>query len=360
VDNPSKLSSVLAGALYTRLGLGAFAYHVPVYANSLPYLLGGITLVGLIVLGASGIYLAQFYHPDPSEAHASVVFISKEVPFGGFVRGVHFWFSQIVMVTLILHVLRVFATRAFRPPREVLWLCGVGLLSLMVALFFTGTVLKWDQEGYEALLHNEELGKLMLGLGAWFTSEYSRTVSLLDRVYVAHVGILPALLFLLLASHLVLIRIHGMAPPLGHEAETQAELQAAGRGEAAASISHFNVHILRVAGVGLLLTALSGVLALVLAPPLGPEPIPGMEVTKPSWVYIWLYPFENWWGLGPLLWIPLAVIGTLAALPFVSYVTWKKPGLWRPILAFYGALFAAIVALGFYGWLTTPAMHIMG
>jgi ubiquinol-cytochrome c reductase cytochrome b subunit len=358
-SNAVKLGTVLSRSLYTRLGLSAFAYHVPAYANSFPYLLGGITLVGLIVLGISGIYLAQFYHPDPGEAHASVGFISEEVPFGGFVRGVHFWSSHVVMITLILHLLRAIATRAFRPPREVLWLVGVGLLVLMMALFCTGTVLKWDQEGYEALLHNEELGKLIVGLGAWFTSEYSRNVPLLTRVYVAHVGILPALLVLFMAAHLVLIRIHGMAPPLGREAETRAELQAAARGETAPGVSHFNVHILRVLGFGLLLTALSGVLALVLAPPLGPEPTPGMEVTKASWVFIWLYPLENWWGLRPLLWVPVAFIGALMALPFVSYVAWERPRWWVPILAFYGTVFAAMVALGIYGWLTTPAKHIM-
>jgi len=246
----------MARWLYERLGLASFTYHVPAYANSLPYLLGGITLVGILVVGASGIYLAQFYHPDPLEAHASTFFIIKEVPLGDFVRGVHFWASNLVMVTLFLHVLRVFMGRAFKAPREALWLVGIGLLVLMIGLFFTGTVLKWDQEAFEALEHNEAMARLLGGLGAWFTGEFTTAIPLLSRVYVAHVGILPALLLFLVAGHQLLIRIHGIAPRPGKEAEDRAALAAAEEGEAVAAVSHFDVHLRRLMGFGLLATAL--------------------------------------------------------------------------------------------------------
>lgn len=356
---PPRGLHIIGRWLHQRLGLASFTYHVPAYGNSLPYLLGGITLVGILVIGASGIYLAQFYHPDPAEAHASSFFIVEEAPLGDFVRGVHFWASNLVMGTLFLHVLRVFGSKAFRPPREALWLMGLGLLVLMLGLFFTGTILKWDQEAFEALEHNEAMGKLLGGLGAWFTGEFSAAVSLLMRVYVAHVAILPALLLFLVAGHLLLIRIHGMAPPPGREAEVQAALEAANRGEAAPTVSHFDVHLRRLLGFGLLATALAGLLALVLAPPLGPAPTPGIEVTKPSWVFVWLYPFENWWGLQSLVWIPTGLLLGLAAVPFAYSIAARWPRWQWFLLVAWATILAAIIALGFYGWLTTPMEHLM-
>lgn len=344
----------------SRLALRALAYHVPAYANRLPYLLGGVTLVGIVILVVTGIYLAQFYHPDPADAHASVVYIVNEAPLGDFVRGVHYWTANIVMLTLLFHIGRVLVWGAYRAPREVTWLAGVGLLVIMMGLFFTGTVLKWDQEAFEALGHNEEIGSLLGGLGSWFTAEFSRGASLLERVYTAHVTILPALLTLIVAVHLLLIRQHGIAPRPGQkEEEVKEEIRAAEIGEPVAGVSHFNVHLRKIAGYGLLLTALAVALSLVLAPPLGPPPVPGEEVTKPPWVFIWLYPFENWWGLKALLWIPIALVVALALIPFLDRSPFKSLRERWLLLLLVAAVFAAIVALGFYGRAITPAPHLM-
>lgn len=344
----------------TRFALRALTYHVPAYANRLPYLLGGITLVGILILIATGIYLAQFYHPDPADAHASTLYITSEAQLGDFVRGVHYWTANIVMVTLLFHVGRVLLWGAYRAPREVTWLAGVGLLVAMMGLFFTGTVLKWDQEAFEALGHNEEIGDLLGALGAWFTTEFSRSTSLLERVYTAHVTILPALLTLIVAAHLLLIRYHGIAPRLGEDEEqVKDKIQAPELGEPETEVSRFDVHLRKIAGYGLLLTAVAIVLALVLSPPLGPPPVPGEEVTKPPWVFIWLYPFENWWGLTALLWLPIGLVLALALVPFLDRSrTNALRNRWLLILIVV-LVFAAIVAFGFYGRVITPASHLV-
>jgi ubiquinol-cytochrome c reductase cytochrome b subunit len=344
----------------SRFGLDAFRYHVPAYANRLPYLLGGITLVGILILIATGIYLAQFYHPDPTDAHASVAYIIDEAQLGDFVRGVHFWTANIVMVTLLFHIGRVLVWGAYRAPREVTWLAGVGLLVVMMGLFFTGTVIKWDQEGFEALGHNEEMGELLGGLGSWFTTEFSRSAPLLGRVYTAHVTILPALLTLIVAAHLLLIRLHGIAPRPGEgEGEVKEHLRPAGLGEHSPEVSHFDAHARKIVGYGLLLTAVAIVLALLLSPPLGPPPVPGEEVTKPAWVFVWLYPFENWWGLKALLWVPIGLVVALALIPFLDRSPLKSLRSRWLLLLLVAAIFLAIVAFGFYGRVTTPASHLM-
>ncbi|MFQ5840266.1 MAG: cytochrome b N-terminal domain-containing protein [Candidatus Methylomirabilales bacterium] len=348
------------GWIDSRLGLRALTYHVPAYANRLPYLLGGITLVGIVILIGTGIYLAQFYHPDPADAHASMIYIINEAQLGDFLRGVHYWTSNIVVVTLLFHIGRVLIWGAYRAPREVTWLAGIGLLVVMMGLFFTGTVLKWDQEAFEALAHNEEIGNLLGGLGAWFTTEFSRGTSLLSRVYTAHVTILPALLTLVVAAHLLLVRHHGIAPRPGEkEEEVKEEVRAAELGQPAVEVSHFDVHLRKIAGYGLLLTAVAIVLALLLSPPLGPPPIPGEEVTKPPWVFIWLYPFENWWGLTALLWIPIGLVLALAVIPFLDRTPFKSLRKRWLLLFLVAAVFAAIVAFGFYGRVITPAAHLV-
>lgn len=348
------------GWIDSRLGLRTLRYHVPAYANGLAYLLGGVTLVGILILVVTGIYLAQFYHPDPADAHASVLYIVNEVQLGDFLRGVHYWTANIVIVTLLFHVGRVLVWGAYRAPREVTWLAGVGLLVVMIGLFFTGSVLKWDQEAFEALGHNEETGNLLGGMGAWFTTEFSRGTSLLERVYTAHVTILPALLTLIVAAHLMLIRYHGIAPRPGEEEEVvKEEMRAAEPGQHAAGVSHFDVHLRKIAGYGLLLTAVVIVLALLVSPPLGSVPVPGEEVTKPSWVFIWLYPFENWWGLAALLWIPIGLVLALALIPFLDRARSNALRNRWLLLLIVVIVFAAIVALGVYGRVTVPQAHLM-
>lgn len=71
--------------------------------------------------------------------------------------------------------------------------------------------MKWDQEGYEALAHNIEIGQLLGALGYWFIPEYAGHVPILTRIFVAHVSILPVLAVVALGLHFYLIRRHGIS-----------------------------------------------------------------------------------------------------------------------------------------------------
>ena len=81
--------------------------------------------------------------------------------FGEFTRGVHFWGANLVVITMSLHILRVFVSGSYKRPRELNWVIGVGLFALTMAFFFTGTVLKWDQEAFEALQHQEAIARIL-------------------------------------------------------------------------------------------------------------------------------------------------------------------------------------------------------
>jgi ubiquinol-cytochrome c reductase cytochrome b subunit len=339
-------------ALDERLGLSALSYPVPEHANTLPYMLGGITLFGFVILILTGIYLTQFYNPDPSQAHDSVIYLIEQASLGDFLRGIHYWTASLVMITALLHLLRVFLSGAYKRPREANWLVGVSLLAITIAFIFTGTVLKWDQEAYEAMLHNMAFSQLLGGIGSWFSQSFTLSVPMLARLYAVHIAVLPALLLILIAVHLMLVKYHGISPrPIAQARAGTWGKEGAGR---------FSAHLRRMTGFGLWLLALAGALALIWPAPLGYAPVPGAEVTKPPWVFLWLYAFEDWIGTAGLLWPPLALFVLLALVPFLDRSPYLAPRT-RPVAITLGAaLLLFLIGLSLYVALTPPVSHIQG
>ncbi|MEO8463020.1 MAG: cytochrome b N-terminal domain-containing protein, partial [Chloroflexota bacterium] len=303
----------------------------------------------------TGVWLTQFYHPTQSSARESVVYIMNVAPVGDLVRGVHFWVANVVMATVLLHMGRIFATGSYKRPREANWLIGLGLLGVTLALTFTGTVLKWDQEGYEALGHNVEIGNLLGAFGGWFAEDFTSSLSILGRLYTAHVVILPALGTLLLIAHFLLVKRHGMSA-----LPAEADAAVSGGPVPAKGGSTFAVHLVRMAGFGLLMLGIATVLAIVLPAALGDRPIPGTETTKPPWMFLVFYPFEDWFGLPALLWVPAVLFGALALVPFLDRSPYRSPARRRVFIAIGVFVAVAAVALVIYALITVPQPHIQG
>lgn len=343
-----------------RLGLENLAYPVPAHANNVVYTLGGITAFGILVLIATGVYLTQYYHGDPTQARQSVEYIITTARFGDFVRNLHFWMANLVTITLLLHALRVFVTGSYRAPRELNWIIGVGLLSVMLGLVFTGTVLKWDQEGWEALQHNEEIGDLLGGFGTWFTTEFTTSTPILQRLFIAHVAILPLVLIGLMAAHFYLVKHHGISSLPGHEERRPPGLTDADAAMRSEGYVPFTNHVLHIAGWGLLLTALGGFLALIVSAPLGEVIEPGEEKTKPLWMFLPLYPFEDWIGIKALLWVPIAGVLGLAAVPFIDRFGSSSLRRRWLFIAVAALVIVAAVGLAIYALSETPAEHVPG
>jgi len=340
-------------AIDERLGLSGLAYPVPAHANGIGYILGGITFFGFLILAATGIWLAQFYHPTPEAARESVVYIMNIAPAGDIVRGIHFWTANIVMATILLHLGRIFVTGSYKRPREANWLIGLGLLATTLGLIFTGTVMKWDQEGYEALGHNVEAGKLLGAIGFWFSGDFESSLPLLGRLYMAHVVILPAIGTLMLIAHFLLVKRHGTSSlPADHDAAIDGGPAPVKTG------STFAAHLIRMAGFGLLILAVATVLAILFPAALGPRPIPGTETTKPPWMFLPFYPFEDWFGLGALIWVPAIIFVALALLPFVDRSPYRSPRRRRVVMAVGAVSALAIVALVILAVVAPTASHI--
>lgn len=352
--NPPDRWHAVWAAVDERLGLSGLAYDVPAHANRIGYILGGITFFGFIVLAATGVWLAQFYHPTAETARESVVYIMNVAPVGDIVRGIHFWTANVVMATVLLHLGRIVVTGAYKRPREANWLIGLGLLATTLGLIFTGTVLKWDQEGFEALGHNVEIGDLLGAFGFWFSGDFTTSLPIIGRLYIAHIVILPAIGALLMIAHFLLVKHLGISPlPEASDAAVE------GRGPMPRQTgSTFAAHLARMVGFGLVILAATTVLAVIWPAPLGDRPVPGMEVTKPPWMFLPFYPLEDWFGLPALLWSPIILFLVLAVLPFVDRGPFRSPRRRRWVMVVGGLLLLALVALVVYALVTAPEAHI--
>ena len=336
-----------------RMGIRALEYPVPEHANNLAWSLGGITAFSFLVLIVTGVLLVQFYSPQPETANQSVRDMVTDVWGMRMVRGLHYWAAQAMYVTAALHLIRVFFTGSYKRPREGNWLVGVAMLALTILAVFTGTVLKWDQEGFEALGHNVEIGDLLGGVGIWFSPDFAAQLPILVRLYSAHVVIIPGMIIVLLTLHALLVKRHRISPH--PDLPTDASGDQAPAEEPTEPFTH---HLRRVGAFGLVLSGVLGILAVLVPPAVGPPPVEGVEFTRPPWSFWWMFTLENWLGLPGILYGGGALFLLLTVLPFIDRNperSWRR----RPVAMALGlVVLIAIVALTLLILATSPETHL--
>ena len=336
-----------------RMGIRALEYPVPEHANNLAWSLGGVTAFAFLVLLVTGVVLVQFYSPQPETANQSVRDMVTNVWGMRLVRAIHYWAAQAMYVTAALHLIRVFFTGSYKRPREGNWLVGVAMFGLVILGLFTGTVLKWDQEGFEALGHNVELGDLLGGVGIWFSPDFAARVPILVRLYGAHVVIIPGLIVVLLTLHGLLVKRHHISPHPDLPRDESGD-----QASPAEPTEPFTHHLRRVAAFGLVLTGAIGALAVLRPPVVGPPPVDGLEITRPPWNFWWMFTLENWLGLPGILYGGGALFLLLILLPFVDRNperSWRR----RPIAMTLGVLvLVSLVVLTLLMLGTTPKTHL--
>jgi len=198
-----------------------------VFPDHWSFLLGEIALYAFIVLVGTGIYLTLFFEPSlaettytgsykpmqglsMSEAYRSALDISFDVTSGLLMRQTHHWASNIFVAAIVLHLMRVFFTGAYRKPRELTWV--VGLLMLFATLLegYLGYSMIDDLLsgiglviGYGVALSLPVVGA-DLALGLW-GGPFPGDPAFESRMYVTHVFLLPILIGTLMAVHLALV-----------------------------------------------------------------------------------------------------------------------------------------------------------
>jgi ubiquinol-cytochrome c reductase cytochrome b subunit len=207
-----------------------------VFPEQWSFLLGEIALYSFVVLLGTGVFLACFFSPDVSsrvtydgpyaplagtqvtKAYDSTLGLSFEVPGGLLMRQVHHWAALVFLVAIVMHLLRVFFTGAFRKPRRLTWAIGVTLMALAVLEGFAGYSLPDDLlSGMGLAIANGVALSLPIvggdvGSAVW-GGQFPGSGVIESRLYVLHIFVLPLAMAGLIAAHLALIvRTHHTQP----------------------------------------------------------------------------------------------------------------------------------------------------
>ncbi|MCX7537450.1 cytochrome bc complex cytochrome b subunit [Corynebacterium sp. P5875] len=197
-----------------------------VFPTHWSFLLGEIALYSFVILLMSGIYLTLFFDPsitkviydgtyaplrgmEMSRAYETALNISFEVRGGLFIRQLHHWAALMFAVSIMVHMMRIFFTGAFRRPREANWIIGCILLLLSVAEGFFGYSLPDDLLSGVGLRIMSAIVISLPVIGTWmhwliFGGDFPSDL-MLDRFYIAHVLLIPGILLALIAAHLALV-----------------------------------------------------------------------------------------------------------------------------------------------------------
>ena len=185
------------------------------YATKVTYTfcLGGLSFFMFLVLTMTGVLLMFYYVPSTQLAYDNMKDIESSVTFGQLMRNMHRWSAQGMVISVFLHMCRVFYTGSYKPPREFNWVIGVLLLVTTFLLSFTGYLLPWDQLSYWAVTVGTEIGGASPFIGDrvkfLLLGDNQISQNTLIRWYTLHVIFLPLVAAFLMAVHFWRIRKDG-------------------------------------------------------------------------------------------------------------------------------------------------------
>jgi len=308
------------------------------------YIFGSGLLFLFISQLITGVFLALYYVPSADHAHTTVAYITKAVTAGSFLRSLHAYGASAMVVVMLMHLSQTYIYGAYKGHRELLWLSGCILFALIFGMAFTGYLLPWDQRAYfatavgtnaasEVPLVGETMKRLMRGGDDMGTLTIS-------RFFVAHVFLIPAGIFALVAGHIFLFRKAGAAGPVNEHptAPTQkVEL-------------FYPRQVLMDLSLTTLLIAALGFLSLLYPVNLGPpaNPADTQYIPRPEWYYLPIFQWLKYWHgaltvVGVLV-IPTILIACVIALPFLDRSVERRP--WKRPVAMTAY---AVVALSLIG-----------
>ncbi len=311
--------------------------------------LGSLLLVYILFQSLTGVLIAFYYNPSPDQAYDSLRFVQRDLFLGSLLVRLHRFGAGFIMVTAFLHFVRSYFFEAYKSPRELLWITGLGLGVLLSLFAFTGQLLPFDQRGYWATIVGIQIASSAPFFGdaihALLTGGYGDIgATTLSRFYILHVCILPMALAGLLALHLKILQRTGSAGPLsGDPGPTHPfyPLQAAK-----------DVLISAAGALLLILVAL-----FVTSAESGPaNPTAGNFVPRPEWYFLAHYEILKFLpGLIGAFVLPTAVGMFLLLLPFLNRGP-RRPLRQRRFTTILGILAClSIVGLTAQGIVTAPA-----
>jgi ubiquinol-cytochrome c reductase cytochrome b subunit len=319
-----------------------------VFPDHWSFMMGEIALYSFIILLLTGTYLTFFFDPSMadtvyhgryvpmqgitmSKAYESTLNISFDVRGGLVIRQIHHWAALLFLAAMLIHMFRVFFTGAFRKPRELNWLLGLGLVALGIIEGFAGYSLPDDLLSGTGLRIADAIMLSIPVVGTWvsfliFGGPFPGDV-IIGRFYIAHVLLIPAILAALIGAHLALIvrQKHSEFPAPGRSEHTVSGERVYPTYAAKAGGFFFIVF-----GVTAALGGLAQINPVWLFGPYNPAQV--SSGSQPDWYMMFLDGstrlFPSWeirlWGhtLPPLFWPTVVLPGILftlaGAYPFIE------------------------------------------
>ncbi len=315
--------------------------------------LGGLSALLIMLLAFTGVLLEMNYTPSPAQAYHDILDLRTNVWFGELIRNLHHWSANLLIVVSVLHLMRVFFTGGHRPPRELNWLIGVGMLLLVLAANFTGYLLPWDQLAYWAITVGTSIVAYVPLIGEWLSRlliggpEVSAPTLL--SFYSLHISFIPILIVGLMSYHFWRVRKDGglTVPKAPGDAEKHTP-------ERVTTIPHLvrRELIFAIVWVGIMLAwamFIPAPLEGIANPEISPNP------AKAPWYFLGLQ--ELLLHFHPVvagMIIPGLALGALAFLPFIDIDTHSVGVYFRSWRGRYLSLLAAGAGL-----LLTPAWVLL-
>jgi ubiquinol-cytochrome c reductase cytochrome b subunit len=179
---------------------------------------GALAMVNLLIMIATGIFLAMQYTPHVSMAFDSVERIMRDVNYGWLMRYVHANGASMFFIVVYIHIWRGFYYGSYKAPRELLWMIGVVIFLLMMATAFMGYVLPWGQMSFwgATVITNLFSAFPVIGEGivTWLWGGFSVGNPTLNRFFSLHY-LLPFVIFGVVFLHVAALHVTGSNNPLG-------------------------------------------------------------------------------------------------------------------------------------------------
>jgi quinol-cytochrome oxidoreductase complex cytochrome b subunit len=273
---------------------------------------GGTAVFLMLILGVTGILELFYYVPTPEEAALSVQRLTYLVPFGGFIRNLHYWAAQLLMFVSAVHLVRVVFTASYRSPRRFNYLLGMTLFVLSILLNFTGYILRWDVDICYPLLTGTNLLKTVPLIGNFLHrlaiggGEACETGLL--RFYIWHIFGLTIIAFIVMVWHGFRVRRDGgiaVPPP---------QLRADGVRISRNDLVQREVLAMFIVGIFLIL------LSSFVPAPIAAAMTESSRVGDSSapWFFLWIQQMLKWGD--PFLFgivVPLAVLLIVSLIPYI-------------------------------------------
>lgn len=278
----------------------------------------------LLVEMATGFLLMASYSPSTNSAWASVHFIEHS-PGGTFIRGLHHYTSQAIIILFGIHLLRALLVGAFRKPRELIWLTGLLLMPLLIIWAITGNPLAGTQKGVAQIeVEGNIIGSTpLIGpilqrilIGGTQVGHLTYT-----HLYFLHVGLMPLVVLSLLALHLTQVIRHGVSIS---ETTGSAEV-----GNNALAKPYFPYQTIRNMIVLAMILGTIASVSLRQGAPLDAPADPMLaQMPRPEWYFLFLFELRRYfagdWEFVATIVIPVAALAALASMPLLDRVCLKR------------------------------------